>query len=226
MQKLNLFILWLAINIIAGPIFAQNLPKNEIVIKTSLYNFFDGSPIVQTNSHLWQHKLVNGFGIAYNRSINNQHHWSIALNTFYFINTTTFQDMKSGDVLLRSFLYGAGAYHNNFFTKNNHKLFWNLGAGIRVGNESYFADLYTNNTWSEVSARTKVLLDLGLSAGLNYKYNLGKTRFNLNASLQATIFPYTYDKKEANYYFDVAPNWKMADLSIGVGYYFGKSISQ
>ena len=202
--------------------FCQSEYRHSLTLKSSMYNFLDGSPMFQPKSGLWQQIVVNGYGLDYQRFVNQKHSWSVSVNTFYFVNTQSFATKERGDILFRNFIYLDGKYQYNFFTSNHHRLFWESGIGFRLGDEVYFLDLYQHETWGEVSSRAKVLADIGISTGVNYKYNLKNSRFNLNSSLGAIVFPYTYDKKDPKYLFDIAPNWKMLYFSIGLGVNFGK----
>ncbi|NOQ71836.1 MAG: hypothetical protein GQ574_07540 [Crocinitomix sp.] len=200
----------------------ETLNKHTFLIKSSVYNFFDGGPTIQTNYRNRPNWLSNGYGIEYMNTFGNNSMWSVSLDNFSFENHTPLPEKESGEYWKRRFYDIRASYSKSFFQTPHHSLFWNTGLSVRIGYEAVFGNYFqVNEVFGESFAIGKKLRDLGALLGLKYHVYIGK-HVTLLTALSYTIYPLTWDSKDENYEYDRGPTWNMISLSLGIGFNYGK----
>jgi hypothetical protein len=207
--------------------FAQEKTSNHrhsLFINTSWYNFFDGSPTIQTNYTNEQKWLSNGYGLGYVFHSQTNKIYSIGFDYLSFINQSPLTEKTPGEVWERKFLKTNIACSLPIYDNNKSGLFWNVGLSVRVGNELLFGN-YKQLTpvFGESFALEKKLLDFGLLTGLNYDIYLGN-HFIIQPSVNYLIYPFTFDSKGDIYPWDRNPTWHSLKMSIGLVYNFGSEM--
>lgn len=224
-MRLNQIIITLFALFCANSVFLQTedvqddiFNRNTLSLKTRNYYFFDNASFIQNPFFGAIHGRVE-----YQRKVNPNNFWSVFIDFYSLHYSKPFNELKAGDFWNRDFIEFGGSYLRPLFEQKKHNLYFQSGIKFRIGSEKLFVNFYQSPTTSfaETTLHRKQLLDLGLMNGFNYIYQVSK-RFNFNASVLYTIYPYTFYEKVPSYTWDNGVSRNLITLSLGVGFNFGK----
>jgi hypothetical protein len=192
--------------------------KHSILLKTSIYSFFDQSVLVQTVYGTDDKAYSIGHGIAYTYAFN-ESAIGLTFDNFYFENIES--DLKSGDNYGRKFIKITSQYHRTVFNHSKHSIDMGAGLSYRKGGERIFGSYYQiSPIFGETVSISKLLRDVGTSVSIAYRYQLFKN-FYISTDIRYTYFVYLKDNEETPYEWDPGPTRNELSFSLGVGYNFG-----
>ncbi|NOQ73888.1 MAG: hypothetical protein GQ574_17910 [Crocinitomix sp.] len=217
--KLHITVL---MTLLMGSIFSQEetIPnKHSIGLGISYYTFYNGTPIIQTDTLFTPHSASRSLGLNYQYKVNEKVSWLASIDMYTFRDFSSLAEIQAGDIRHQNFMLFQWQYQYTVWQSKRSELKGAIGLSFRGG--SAVVHVYYNNSGNGGTSLVlgKGYLDVGIPLGLNYTYYIGK-HFHLNTRLTHTFFPYTYEKK-TNYTWDKSPYWNMTSLSLGFGFNFG-----
>lgn len=199
----------------------ESLNKHGFGIHYAYYTFYNGTPVIQTDTLFTPHSASRSFGINYRYQKNEKVSWFTSLDMYTYRDFTALPDMQAGDIRHQNFILFQFQYQYRLWHSQRSVLDGAFGLSFRGGSAAVHVSFNSPNGNGGTSlVEGKGYLDVGIPFGLNYTFYLGK-HFHFNTRLTHTFFPYTYEKK-TQYEWDSSPYRNMTSLSFGLGFNVGK----
>ncbi|MFK8046181.1 MAG: hypothetical protein AB8B72_11845 [Crocinitomicaceae bacterium] len=190
--------------------------KHQLTIYKSIYQFFDGSPMIQNKGQYSQRgpNIAGSYGVSYQNKINNNWFWLVGLEDFEFRNSIPRYSAPNGTISNRNF----GLLNLNLLRliseKDQFAAYAKLGLNFRYGFE------YSVGERVPISNTNKTLQkdyrDMGINSGIKVEW-FSNNFVHLSTVVNYTYLPLTYSEKDPSYFWDKGPNKHMLSISLGIG---------
>jgi len=178
--------------------------------------------------------VFNQIDFEYQKTYDNDNGLLFSLGIYYADHSSkSILITKKGEASLRTFVKFNASYLKSIYQKNHQHLRIKAGLNFRAGEEVLFAGYYKSLFFTgkeyvdlyESYFVNKTLLDLGVNLGLRYQFDVGK-RLALASEFSYTFYPLVYDKKDPVYNWNSGPSRHVLQLSLALGFGFGKKMVQ
>ena len=190
--------------------------KHSFSFYKSLYQFFDGSPMIESKGKYAQigPSTSGSYGIEYQNRISMKSFWSIAIEDFEFRSEYKYSDAKNRRYVERNFGLLNVAYLRSIFQSEKVLLLARTGICLRYGQEITQGERPAADNYKSIH---KEYRDFGFVNGIKYTLLLNK-HFYLLSKVNYTFLAYISASSDHNYFWDKKPSRHMLSFSVGLGF--------
>lgn len=191
--------------------------KNSISVYKSIYQFFDGSPMVEDKGDYAQFgpNISGAYGVEYQGKIFRKSFWTVSIEDFEFRSDKRIDQGPNRTFTDRNFGLINVNYLKNVFQSKKSILLAQIGLSARYGFE------YSQGERPIPSSTYKTLQkeyrDVGIVSGFKYLW-FSNNNLHMVSKINYTFLPYTHASFDPKYYWDKNPSRHMLSFSIGLGF--------
>ncbi len=202
-------------------VFEENEHQMQVNLISSLYSFFDQTPIFERTNYFDQTftSLGISYGLEFIKNLNDTWGWQIGIEDFEFsVPRQLASGIENGTVLDKSFWLFRGSALQNILSKENYALKIQYGVSYRRGGEIIIGKDENPDPLS-YDIIEKKYSDIGVHTGMQFDFLL-YNRISIGTHLNYTFFPVIDYISDGVFEWDKNTSRNMISFGIHCGFNF------